>query len=70
MSWNWGFFKSLLFGFLGFLFGIVSTVIYLALDVDLSQFDGLQILTAVLIAGKDSVSLALHHLRSLWCNIS
>lgn len=50
MSWNWGFFKSLLFGFLGFLFGIVSTVIYLALDVDLSQFDGLQILTAVLIA--------------------
>ena len=50
MSWNWGVFKSLLFGFSGFLLGIVSTVIYLAMDVDLSQFDGLQILTAVLIA--------------------
>jgi len=50
MSWNWGvFLKSILFAFLGFLIGIVSTVIYLAVDVDLSQFDGLQILTAVLI---------------------
>jgi Ca2+/Na+ antiporter len=51
MSWNWEvFLKSWLFGFLGFLLGVVSTVIYLALDVDLSQLDGLQILTAVLIA--------------------
>jgi len=52
MAWNWEvFLKSWLFIFLGFLLGIVSTAIYLALaqDVDLSQFDGLQILTAVLI---------------------
>ena len=51
MSWDWGvFLKAWLFGFLGFLIGVVSTVIYLAVDVDLSKFDGLQILTAVLIA--------------------
>ena len=52
MKWDWEvFLKAWLFIFLGFLLGIVSTVIYLALaqDVDLSQFDGLQILTAVLI---------------------
>ena len=51
MSWNWGvFLKSWLFGFLGFLIGIVSTVIYLAVDVDLSKLDGLFIVTGVLIA--------------------
>ena len=51
MKWNWEvFLKSWLFAFLGFLIGVVSTVIYLAVDVDLSKLDGLQILTAVLIA--------------------
>ena len=51
MAWNWEvFLKSWLLIFLGFLIGIVSTVIYLAVDVDLSKLDGLQILTAVLIA--------------------
>jgi len=50
MAWNWEvFLKSWWFAFLGFLIGVVSIVIYLAVDVDLSQFDGLQILTAVLI---------------------
>ena len=51
MSWNWNvFLKSILFAFLGFLIGIVSTIIYLVVDVDLSKLNGLQILTAVLIA--------------------
>jgi Ca2+/Na+ antiporter len=50
MTWNWGvFLKSWMFGFLGFLIGVVSIVIYLAVDVDLGKLDGLQILTAVLI---------------------
>ena len=50
MSRDWkGFLKSLLFIFFGAIFGTITTVIYLAVDVDLSQFDGLQILTAVLI---------------------
>lgn len=39
MKWNWEvFLKSWLFGFLGFLIGIVSTVIYLAVDVDLKYW--------------------------------
>ena len=42
--------KSLLFLFLGFLIGIVSTIIYLAVDVDLSQLDILSIITCVLVA--------------------
>ena len=42
--------KSLLFLFLGFLIGIVSTIIYLAVDVDLSQLDILSIITGVLVA--------------------
>ena len=50
MKWNWEvFLKSWLFGFLGLLLGIVSTIIYLAIDVDLSKLDGLQILTGVLV---------------------
>lgn len=50
MARNWDLiFKALLFAFLGFLIGIASTVFYLGIDVDLSRFDGLQILTAVLI---------------------
>jgi len=37
MKWNWGvLFKSWLFAFLKFLIGVVSTVIYLAVDVDLT----------------------------------
>lgn len=49
MTWNWGvFLKSLLFGFLGFLIGVVSIVIYLAVDVDLSQLDGTLMATIVL----------------------
>jgi len=49
MKWNWEIFlKAWLFIFLGFLLGIVSTVIYLALNVDLSQFDGTLIATIIL----------------------
>lgn len=49
MSWNWNvFLKSLLFAFLGFLNGIAITFVYLAVDVDLSRFDGLLIVTGVL----------------------
>ena len=45
MSWNWNVFrKSLLFVFLGFLIGIMSTI-----DVDLSKFDGLSIFTGILV---------------------
>ena len=50
MSWNLNvFLKSLLFAFFGFLIGIVSTVIYLVVDVDLSKLDGLFIVIVVLI---------------------
>ena len=49
MFWNWNvFLKSLLFAFLGFLNGIAVTFVYLTVDVDLSQFDGLLIVTGVL----------------------
>ena len=49
MKWNWEvFLKSWLFGFLGFLIGIVSTIIYLAIDVDLSKLDGTLISTIIL----------------------
>ena len=42
MSWNWNvFLKSILLAFLGFLIGILSTIIYLAVDVDLSPLDGM-----------------------------
>ena len=41
--------QSLLFAFLGFLIGIVSTIIYLAVDVDLSKLDILSIITCVLV---------------------
>lgn len=49
MAWDWEvFLKSWLFGFLGFFIGVVSTIIYLAVDVDLSQLDGTSIATVVL----------------------
>ena len=61
MSWNWGvFLKSWLFGFLGFLIGIVSTVIYLALDVDLSQFDGTLIATIILAFATVTLVIVSH----------
>jgi len=41
MSLNWNvFLKSILLAFLGFLIGIVSTIIYLVVDVDFSQLNG------------------------------
>ena len=63
MTWNWGvFLKSLLFGFLGFLIGIVSTVIYLALAVDLNQFDGLSIITVVLVIITGWYAISTHRI--------
>ena len=51
MSLNWNvFLKLILLAFLGFLIGIVSTIIYLAINVDLSHLDGLSIITGVLVA--------------------
>ena len=61
MSWNWGvFLKSWLFGFLGFLIGVVSTVIYLALDVDLSKLDGTLIATIVLAIATVTLVIVSH----------
>ena len=49
MPWNLNILlKSLMFAFLGFLIGIVSTIIYLAVDVDLSKLNGLFYVTVVL----------------------
>ena len=59
MSWNWEvFLKSWLFGFLGFLIGIVCTVICLAVDVDLSQFIGSLTATKVLAIATIVLAIA------------
>ena len=61
MAWDWGvFLKSWLFGFLGFLIGVVSTVIYLALDVDLSKLDGTLIATIVLAIATVTLVIVSH----------
>ena len=63
MSWNWNvFLKSLLFAFLGFLIGIVITIFYLAVDVDLSQLDVLSIITVVLVVITGWYAISTHRM--------
>ena len=61
MSWNWNVvFKSLLFWFLGVLTGIFLLMIYLAVDVDLSIFDGTLIATVVLAIATVTLVIVSH----------